>query len=100
MTQPQEPDSSLADRIAAMMRAGVTLAAALLVAGVLSRCLGATRASVVLLMSGCGALILLPVARLVMMFGHFVGRANASLAVVTALVILLIIAGSAVGIGR
>lgn len=90
-------DRDLAARIAALMRAGTLVAAALLVAGVATWGL-ARGVATALLTSGCILLLLLPVTRLVMMLRHFAEVGSARFVLVAALVLLLVLVGAAVGI--
>lgn len=94
---PASGDRALAARVAVLMRAGTLVAAVLLVAGVAFWGL-ARGVATVLLTSGCLLLLLLPVARLVMMLRHFAEAGSARFVLVTALVLLLVLVGAAVGV--
>ncbi|MBT2496672.1 hypothetical protein J7E45_13755 [Microbacterium sp. ISL-59] len=73
------------------------IAAVLLSAGVLLGAIGAGLSSTALLFAGCATLVLLPVARLLLMAGHF-ARNDRIFAWVSTLVLALVIAGAAVGL--
>ncbi|MDQ6523742.1 hypothetical protein RB608_09040 [Nocardioides sp. LHD-245] len=91
-------DQALAGRIATLMRVGTAGASALLVAGACLRPAGATGIATVLLGSGCGLLVLLPVLRLVLMAGHFARLAERSYATISLVVLALVIAAVVVGV--
>lgn len=93
----QDQDQTLARRIAVLMRIGTVLAAVLLSAGAILGGVGAQPVSTALLIAGCTTLVLLPVARLLLMAGHF-ARADGLFLRISVLVLALVIAGAAVGL--
>ena len=98
MTPTTAGDQRLAHRIAAMMRIGTAIAAALLVAGTGFEYGGLTLAAKALFIGGCGLLILLPALRLAMMARHYVRHAQRYFAAITLTVLTLVIAGVVLGI--
>lgn len=90
-------DQRLAGRIATLMRIGTASAAVLLSVGALLLYFQAGTATTVFLTGGCALLILLPVIRLVMMAVHF-AQTNRPFAHVSALVLVLVLAGTVAGL--
>lgn len=93
----QAQDRALARRIAVLMRVGTVVAAVLLSGGVLVGAIGAQPVSTVLLVTGCATLVLLPIARLMLMAGHF-ARTDRHFLWISLLVLVLVISGAAVGL--
>lgn len=92
-------DRALARRIATMMRLGTATATVLLTVGAAFIYLHPATATV-LLTAGCGVLIAVPILRLAMMAGHFARRSDRRYAAIACVVLLLVIAGGAVGLLR
>lgn len=93
-----DEDRPLSRRIAVLMRVGTIIAAVLLGAGVALGAVGAQLANTLLLVAGCMTLVLLPVARLLLMAGHF-ARTDKLFLWISVLVLALVITGAAVGLG-
>jgi hypothetical protein len=93
----QDQDRALSGRIAVLMCIGTIVAAALLSVGVILSAVGAQLASTALLVAGCAGLVLLPVARLLLMAGHF-ACTDRHFVWISVLVLALVIAGAAAGL--
>lgn len=93
----QDHDRALSRRIAVLMRVGTAVAAVLLSTGVILGAVGAQPLSMVLLVAGCATLVLLPVARLLLMAGHF-ARTDRLFLWISLLVLVLVISGASVGL--
>lgn len=93
-------DRRLARNIAVLMRTGTAVASVLLTAGAVLMPLEADLPATILLTAGCGLLVALPVARLTMMVGHFARLADRRFVGITLAVIVLVVAGGAIGLVR
>ena len=91
-------DAALAERLATLMRVGTASTTGLMIVGVVFRAAGAHQPSTIALVAGCGILVLLPLARLVVMLGDFARQADRRFVALTAVVIGLVIAGGAMGL--
>lgn len=105
MTDPATTDRIAQDRrlaasIATMMRVGTIIASVLLVAGAAAANRFPGPTAPVLLAGGCGLLVALPVIRLAMMTGHFVRISDRSYVVISVTVLVLVLAGGAVGLAQ
>lgn len=95
-----EHDRQLRHRIATLMRWGTAAASVLFVTGALLGWAGAAVASMAGVVAGCGILVLLPFARLLLMLGAFARRRDGLYVGITTLVIALVVTSAATGLLR
>jgi hypothetical protein len=97
-TSTSAEDRTLSRLIAGLMRWGTLTSTTLLVGGAIFAWAGRATASTALVASGCGALILLPILRLLLMLIAFARRADKVYVAITVVVVTLILATAMTGL--